>query len=608
MATQIIDLGSLRFVFQGAYSSSTEYQLNDVVKSNNKLYVYINEVPSTNTAVTVSTHWAVAIEGFLDPGEGTAGQILTTTGSAYTFSELALLPDQDTHAGKIVTTDGTDASWTDSLSDLELTGDVNGVGALFGGPNGKTDYTELGTNVKTVATKALTDNVATITTTAPHGFFPFQFVTVDLTIPDAAFDGTYEIIDTPTTTSFTFASTAGNIAQTSVTGSVSAVPGYTNAVVAIGTDTDDYAQIAFRNASSAAAASTDILMYADNGTDFSGWIDMGITSSGFNDPEFTITGANDGYIFMSAPAGTTGSGNLVLATDSTGTDNKIVFAAGGLGSDNTQMEITPDVNVHIEIPTPSTSSTTGALTVVGGVGVQGDMNIEGDLTIVGDLTFGGGSTTTENLAVTDPLVFVGDGNSADLLDLGLVGEYTDGTTKYAGVVRDASDGVIKFFQDAPTKPTSSVNFAESGLTYADVQVGGLTASGTVSLSGTVDIQEMRETVVPVTISDNSAACDWSAGNIYWIGSAPSANFTVALTNVPTDDNRVMTINVFVTQGSTGRIPSALTIDGSAATIKWSGAVAPTPTSSAGRIDAFSFTLFRLAGAWTVLGSPNLNWG
>jgi hypothetical protein len=61
---------------------------------------------------------------------------------------------------------------------------------------------------------------------------------------------------------------------------------------------------------------SDFIVYADNGNDYHGWIDMGITSSQtFHDPGFTITGPNDGYIFMSAPYGTTGSGNLVLATD-----------------------------------------------------------------------------------------------------------------------------------------------------------------------------------------------------------------------------------------------------------------------------------------------------
>jgi hypothetical protein len=83
------------------------------------------------------------------------------------------------------------------------------------------------------------------------------------------------------------------------------------------------------------------------------------------------------------------------------------------------MSITPDQNIHIEIDTPSTSPTTGALTVVGGVGISGDVNIDGTI------TFGGAGTTVEtsNLAVTDPLVFTGNQNQGDALDLGLIGEY-----------------------------------------------------------------------------------------------------------------------------------------------------------------------------------------
>jgi hypothetical protein len=48
--------------------------------------------------------------------------------------------------------------------------------------------------------------------------------------------------------------------------------------------------------------------------------------------------------------------------------------------------------------------------------------------------------------------------------------------RFGGVVRDASDGVIKLFEDATTKPTSTINFAEAGLIYGDVRVGALTAS------------------------------------------------------------------------------------------------------------------------------------
>jgi hypothetical protein len=196
----------------------------------------------------------------------------------------------------------------------------------------------------------------------------------------------------------------------------------TNPNLVITVSEDDYAQIAFSNRSSNANASTDIILYSNNGNDGSGYIDMGITSSNFADPDFTVTGRGDGYIFMvGAEAGTTDRGNLVFATSDTGTQNKIIFAAGGLASDNEQMSITPDQNVHIEIDTPSTSPTTGALTVVGGVGISGDVNIDGTI------TFGGAGTTVEtsNLAVTDPLIFTGNENQGDALDLGFVGEFAN---------------------------------------------------------------------------------------------------------------------------------------------------------------------------------------
>ena len=319
---------------------------------------------------------------------------------------------------------------------------------------------------------------------------------------------------------------------------------------------NSYGQLALHNTTT--TSSTDFIAYANNGVDAAGWIDMGITGATFNSATYGITGPHDGYIFMSAPVGTTGAGNLVLATGDNGTDNKIVFAAGGYESGTTQMEITPDVNVHIEIDTPSTSATTGALTVVGGVGIQGDMNIDGDVSIAGTITFGGAGTTVEtaNLSVTDPFVFVGTNNQADIVDLAFIGEYASSVStitktvsnkaltsniatlttsashtylagdvvvvsgvdatfngtfnilavptattftyaktnanvtsaaasgsaavsarrKFAGVARDASDGVIKAFKDATTKPTSTINFSEAGLAYADMQVGALTVS------------------------------------------------------------------------------------------------------------------------------------
>jgi hypothetical protein len=541
----------------------------------------------------------------------------------------------------------------------------------------------------------------------------------------------------------------------------------TNPVAVFQIAANDFAQIAFKNTSSHADASTDFIAYTNNGSDTDGYIDMGITSSNFADAEFTITGKGDGYIFMVGAAGGTDQGNLVFATGDTGSQNKIIFAAGGLASDNEQMSITPDVNVHIEIPTASTSPTTGALTVVGGVGISGDVNINGSI------TFGGESSSLETttLAVADPLIFVGNGNLTDAVDLGLVVEYATSTAtitkaisnkaltsnvatlttstthgfavgdivvigtvdatfngtyvvkavpttttftydktnanvtsaavspagsaevttkrRFAGAIRDASDGVFKIFKDATTKPSTTVNLAEAGASLGSLLVGaaeigdvsntelqylnGVTSAiqtqinaksnsasptftGTVTLpsdtsigdvsateigylngvssnvqtqldaklasstaastyaaltgaafTGNVQLQEVSETVVDITLASNVATLDWTAGNVYYIATAPSAAMTFNVTNAPTTVSKIMTINVFVTQGATGYIPSTFQIGGSSQTIKWAGGTTPTATSSAGKIDIFSFTMQRTSGgAWLVYGAASLN--
>ena len=185
--------------------------------------------------------------------------------------------------------------------------------------------------------------------------------------------------------------------------------------IATGTSAS-YDQFAIRGQD--ATNSTDLIVYADNGTDDHGWIDMGITGSNFDQATYGITGKNDGYIFMDAPVGTPGYGNLVLGTGSQGSRNRIIFAAGGFSSGRQQMEIIPDTAVKINIATASTSATTGALVVTGGLGVTGDVNI------AGNITFGGSGTqvSTANLAVNAPLIFTGAGSLVSTSDLGLITE------------------------------------------------------------------------------------------------------------------------------------------------------------------------------------------
>ena len=62
--------------------------------------------------------------------------------------------------------------------------------------------------------KALTSNVATLTTTAAHGLCTGMEIVI--TGVDATFNGTYRITGVPTTTTFTYAKTASNVTSTAV--------------------------------------------------------------------------------------------------------------------------------------------------------------------------------------------------------------------------------------------------------------------------------------------------------------------------------------------------------------------------------------------------------
>lgn len=741
--SQIIDLGKLRFTYTGVYSSGTAYEFNDVVSYGGNLYHYKFATSASGVVPTNTSYWNQILKGinFRGVWSSSANYLV---GDAVTFGAKTYLCTLDAPT----TTPPTNTSFFTLLADgIQYEGEYSELNTYQKG-----DVVSAGGSAYILTANTSTGNAPTDTAfwaKLVDGAFPNQTGNAGAVLQTDGTNVSWEINPT----------IAGEV---TVEGQLFVGPNaedfetttgeLTNAAAVFrfdnGENEDGFAQIAFQNADS--TSSSDIIAYMDNGDDAYGWIGIGIAGSQFNDEIYGITGPGDGYIFHNA-IDDTYAGNIVIATGAEGSENKIIFAAGGFDSGLTQMEITPAVNVHIEIPTPSTSPETGALTVVGGVGIQGDMYIAGAVNIVGDLTFGGGSTTTENLNVTSPIIFAGVGNLTDTVDLGVVGEYvvpvspivatitnksltsdvatltTDEPHTYregdivvvtdvdstfngtyqitvaagtsfsyakvaenvsptavsptgtatvssrrelSGAVRDASDGVFKIFTGATTKPTSTVNFSEAGLAYAPVRIGaatvggnveitgtlsstddltvsntfsidattgdtgvggvlsvtgasnltglvtangGITSSGTLTFSGganfsgTTDVQELREQVVNVTLASNVGTLDWTAGNIYFIATAPTAAMTFNVTSLPTDNNKVMTINVFVTQGSTGYIPTTFQVGGVNQTIRWVGGTAPTPTSSAGKIDVFTFTLHRTnSSTWIVYASAALN--
>lgn len=164
------------------------------------------------------------------------------------------------------------------------------------------------------------------------------------------------------------------------------------------------------------------------------------------------------------------------------------------------------------------------------------------------------------------------------------------------------------------------NFAN--LTYAsnvgNIQASGLTVqsaiedletnkapltdpvfSSSVTINGQTNLQQISETLNTKTGATGTVVHDYSTGAIWWHSSV-SSNFTANITNVPTTDNRVLSVAIAINQGATGYYPNAVQIDGAAQTIRWQGNTAPTP--GVNRVDIYSYNLIRTGTTWYVLGS------
>lgn len=108
-----------------------------------------------------------------------------------------------------------------------------------------------------------------------------------------------------------------------------------------------------------------------------------------------------------------------------------------------------------------------------------------DLILSGNLTVSGTTTTvdTQDLVVSDPMIYVGEGNSANLVDLGFVSSFNDGTYQHSGLVRDSSDGKWKLFKGVTDEPTTTVNFSQGSMDA--LKVGALEATTVTPSSGVV---------------------------------------------------------------------------------------------------------------------------
>jgi hypothetical protein len=142
--------------------------------------------------------------------------------------------------------------------------------------------------------------------------------------------------------------------------------------------------------------------------------------------------------------------------------------------------------------------------------------------------------------------------------------------------------------------TATGNVSTSGTlngsigTLANVTLGGYTTQG----------QTAEVVSTAITGATGTVVHDTSTGTTFYHSSI-AANFTANFINVPTTNNRTITVALVLVQGSTPYYPSSVQINGTNQTIKWANATAPTPTAS--RTELVTFSLIYMSSAWTVIG-------
>ncbi len=190
-----------------------------------------------------------------------------------------------------------------------------------------------------------------------------------------------------------------------------------------------------------------------------------------------------------------------------------------------------------------------------------------------------------------------------------------------------------------TSVTSGTSGGATGTVTSVSVVGtsGLTGSGTVTTSGTIDValdtahandwtgtQTFNGSASSLAAILNNAAepaqiiaaapsatqtLDIASGAVAYFTTAASANWTLNLTfssgttlNTAMAVGQAVTCAVLTTQGATAYYNSAVQIDGSAVTPAWQGGTAPTAGNASG-IDVYTYTIIKTgSGAFTVLAS------
>ncbi len=335
----------------------------------------------------------------------------------------------------------------------------------------------------------------------------------------------------------------------------------TNPTLIATVNTDSYGQVAMQNFNGGVNASADFIAYPNNTQvdDNTGFIDMGITGNGYNQAAYSVTGKNDGYIFVSSRAGDNLSGSLVIATDSTGTNNDIKFFVGGF----TYNANSP----HMVLTGNNRNFGIGNGNPLHKISVEGSARFNGNTDVIGTANVSSALNVGANVNLTTTSISVGNSTVNTQITAGNVA--LNGSTLTIGnttVNTQITDGNISASGTANVATAinvgANINITTSSLTIGNSSVNAYITSTSAAFDGTL---AAGNTTITGTLAAGNTTI---TGDLTVTGTVT----TVDSTNLVVEDSL---IRLARNQANTGSFVDAVDIGfygvyGNTSTVRYSG--------------------------------------
>jgi hypothetical protein len=148
---------------------------------------------------------------------------------------------------------------------------------------------------------------------------------------------------------------------------------------------------------------------------------------------------------------------------------------------------------------------------------------------------------------------------------------------------------------------SQITFNTSSFTegYTYEFSGSIKSQNDLSVAGSLIIGGVSENVTSYSGNSGLIDFDYSNSTIHYIQNL-SGSGTWNIFNVPTTEDKAITVTFVIEQGSIPYSGSLYSINEETVNVKWVDSVVP--TGSANKTNVIGLTLFRINSSWNVLGS------